>query len=83
MTNVYSKQVGLNDPVITVHRVYQWWRLQRLVVAQERCGERSEPALKRKRFSQQQKESEPLDAPTRRSPSPISRSGSDSFFPSQ
>ena len=59
-----------------MHRVFQWRRLQRLVVPQERYGERSEPALKRKRLSQQRKESEPLGAPTRRSPSIVSRSGS-------
>ena len=59
-----------------MHRVFQWRRLQRLVVPQERYGERSEPALKRKRLSQPRKESEPLGAPTRRSPSIVSRSGS-------
>ena len=59
-----------------MHRVFQWRRLQRLVVPQERYGERCEPALKRKRLSQQRKESEPLGAPTRRSPSIVSRSGS-------
>ena len=60
--------------------VFQWRRLQRLVVPQERYGERSEPALKRKRLSQPRKESEPLGAPTRRSPSIVSRSGSVSSF---
>ena len=59
-----------------MHHVFQWRRLQRLVVPQERYGERSEPALKRKRLSQPRKESEPLGAPTRRSPSIVSRSGS-------
>ena len=59
-----------------MHRVFQWRRLQRLVVPQERYGERSEPALKRKRLSQPRKESEQLGAPTRRSPSIVSRSGS-------
>ena len=67
-------------PVIPAHRVFQWRRLQCLVVPQERYGERSEPALKRKRLSQPRKESQPLGASTRRSPSPVSRSGSDSFF---
>ena len=62
--------------VCTMHRVFQWRRLQRLVVPQERYGERSEPALKRKRLSQPRKESEPLGAPTRCSPSIVSRSGS-------
>ena len=59
-----------------MHRVFQWRRHQRLVVPQERYGEQSEPALKRKHLSQPRKESEPLGAPTRRSPSIVSRSGS-------
>ena len=42
-TNIYS---GLCNPVIPVHRVFQWWRLQRLVGPQDRYGEQSEPALK-------------------------------------
>ena len=44
--------------------------------ASGKIRERSEPALKRKRLSQPRKESEPLGAPTRRSPSIVSRSGS-------
>ena len=72
MTNVYRASwfVPSSHPRASC---FQWRRLQRLVVPQERYGERSEPALKRKRLSQPRKESEPL---TRRSPSIVSRSGS-------
>ena len=47
-----------------------------IVLPSLRYGERSEPALKRKRLSQQRKKRKPLGAPTRRSPSIVSRSGS-------
>ena len=45
-TNIYCWIVGLCDPAIPVHRVFQWWRIQRLVGPQDRYGEQSEPALK-------------------------------------
>ena len=37
----------LNNPYYYNFRAFQWRRLQRLAVAQERYGERGEPALKR------------------------------------
>ena len=55
-----NQHVQHDQPVyILVHRVFLWWRLQRLAVPHERYGEQSEPSLKRKRLSQQRKESEP------------------------
>ena len=47
-------QVGLYDPIST-YCVFQWRHLQRLVVPQNRYGERSEPLLKTKRLSQQRR----------------------------
>ena len=52
---------------------------QHVRVVYSASGERSEPVLKRKRLSQLRKERKPLGAPTRRSPSPVSRSGLDSL----
>ena len=50
---------------LVVNRAFQWRRLQRLVVPQERYGERSEPAPKRNRISQQRKETPAMPSPGR------------------